>query len=477
MGKKHIIFLISIVTVSLLLIAGISAAFRFDESKAEIRQLTSKGMNYEPEWSPDGSAIVYVSTERGLSSIWVVDKEGVTRQMISQPESGYEYSTPTWSPDGTQIAFLSSGEDYEQSIYTINANGSNLQKLSGPERGLTVLDLKWSPSGSKIMFSTQSRMTMQNCIWTIAPEEGVVQVTNRDDAYNATWSPDGSRIAYELVAPEREEIWMVNADGSDQKQLLPQVKEYYIEVYRQPTWNADGSKIACAAYSSGFDHFDIIVLDLNDKSVTTLTDRRPRYYQPFMVESGYEHIYYPGLLAEGTERGDEVNPKWSPEGSKILFETENGNDIWVMNSDGTDMFLLVANDNPHEIISNPQWSPDGSEILFERQQAGSRNLYVVTLEEVVSESGATTPSPLPNITISSTPEPTISPELSPTVTPPTANMSPPTTPMVPAASASPAASQEPVPVGTPKEPGFQAICALAGVVAGAYLLRQKNLIR
>lgn len=54
------------------------------------------------------------------------------------------------------------------------------------------------------------------------------------------------------------------------------------------------------------------------------------------------------------------SPSWSPDGSRIVFDAfrNNSNDIWIMNSDGTDQEKIYSNG------MLPDWSPDGLEIVF-----------------------------------------------------------------------------------------------------------------
>ncbi|MBO0719957.1 MAG: PD40 domain-containing protein, partial [Blastocatellia bacterium] len=56
--------------------------------------------------------------------------------------------------------------------------------------------------------------------------------------------------------------------------------------------------------------------------------------------------------------GGGMNPSWSPDGSKILYEGFQG--IWVVNADGSDAKRFI------ETVPNshPTWSPDGQQIAF-----------------------------------------------------------------------------------------------------------------
>jgi len=286
----------------------------------------------------------------------------------------------------------------------------------------------------------------------------VMKLTESGDAYNSLWSPDGSKIAFERAIPDGKEIWVMNPDGSNKIRLLPQEKRLFEEFnYSQPTWNPDGSQIAFVTNRySDYDYTDVVVFDLRANSIRTLTDTRPRYYQ-----SGYEPFLNPELVREGYVRGDEFNPKWNYDGSRIVFSSEDDAGIWVMNSDGGDKILLVASEYQGELIFNPQWSPDGSKILFEHNYLGSWDIFVITLGEAI----ISVPTPSPSPAIAFTPEPTsmVTPtrSVSPTITP-TREPSVPVTGVPPEASMPGAEYPETAP--TPEEPGFDAIFAIAGLL-------------
>jgi Tol biopolymer transport system component len=455
--------------IFILLLISISSALEYDAKNVKMKQVTTVGENFDPEWSPDGSTIVYASTERGPNScIWLVDADGGNRRMINQPESYYEYSKPTWSPDGSRIAFISSGFGGGY-ICVMNSDGGNVTKIT-PFISETNFNLTWNPDGSKITYDSRSQTTGQYCIW-VMDSDGTnrIKLTTIDDAYNSIWSPDGSKIAYELSRVKQKEIWIMDPDGSNKMRLMPK-KESPFEVfsdYSQPTWNPDGSKIAFVTtrFSEMNRYFDIVVLNLEDTSVTTLTDTRPRYHEPGRVVTEENQKKY--------EQGDEFNPKWSPDGSKILFGTGSHSgeriflsetDLWVMNSDGSDKILLVAGSN-----LNPKWSPDGSKILFEqRKYRGSGDIFVLTLGEDIIF--VPTPSPVTTVT----PEPTAIPKPAPT---PTTTPTPGTTPtatQTPMPTATPAITPTATPTPTPEEPGFELISALVGLLAVAYVVLKKD---
>jgi Tol biopolymer transport system component len=84
-----------------------------------------------------------------------------------------------------------------------------------------------------------------------------------------------------------------------------------------------------------------------------------------------------------TSQGTDENPAWSPDGSKIAFDTdrsEPGNlDVWVMNADGSAQHPVAASP---ALDALPAWSPDGRQIAFASERSGKskRRVYVMNAD-------------------------------------------------------------------------------------------------
>lgn len=93
-----------------------------------------------------------------------------------------------------------------------------------------------------------------------------------------------------------------------------------------------------------------------------------------------------GKVRQLTNSGNNDQPKWSPDGSKIMFLSwtkDNSFDIYLISKDGTDQRPVVAT-SANELIGD--WSPDGKKIVFASNQDGDDQIYMIDLgTQVVSK--------------------------------------------------------------------------------------------
>ena len=125
-----------------------------------------------PDWSPDGTQIVF--TRLDLSpEVWIVNTDGTNVRQLTHAQT-FDV-TPAWSPDGTQIVFSRENErisDIElgkHGLWVVNADGTNLRQLT---EGKATSDLSpsWSPDGTQIMFTRQPEPFQRYRLWTINPD-------------------------------------------------------------------------------------------------------------------------------------------------------------------------------------------------------------------------------------------------------------------------------------------------------------------
>lgn len=165
-------------------------------------------------WSPDGTQIAasaFIASQHQFQIVVVnVDSSGFS--VITTTGDNYE---PDWSPDGTRIVFERWGQ--LQGIRTIDPNGTD----PTPVIHLAVAP-SWSPDGSLIAFTRPNTGFEDDELYVIAPNgTGFAQLTDSPNRFELApaFSPDGTRIAFsrtvanDIYAPN--DIWVMDVDGTD----------------------------------------------------------------------------------------------------------------------------------------------------------------------------------------------------------------------------------------------------------------------
>jgi TolB protein len=128
-----------------------------------------------------------------------------------------------WSPDGKRIAFADKDAKGDLHVFVIEADGSDRRQATR----LETPDLReqmpsWSPDGAKLAVQA-GRAKEPAHIWIVDLSTGTghklgAHAETYDDEVPA-WFPDGKRIAFQSDRTGRWEIWVMNADGSAQRQV------------------------------------------------------------------------------------------------------------------------------------------------------------------------------------------------------------------------------------------------------------------
>ena len=177
---------------------------------------------YFPAWSHTGW-IAYVQVEdRERSSIRRVRSDGTgDREVVS----GRFLRSPAWSPDGSRIAFFGRFDDGPWHLWVVNFDGTGLEALTSGAR--YDRNPNWSPDGTTIVFvrGGETDDARRNEIHLLDLTTGEVSepLTSNDvQDGNPVWSPDGSRIVFYRARGDGYHLWMMNADGSEQLDLMPE---------------------------------------------------------------------------------------------------------------------------------------------------------------------------------------------------------------------------------------------------------------
>ena len=184
-----------------------------DKKSAPSRFIASTQPDVEPQFSPDGTKIVFTSARSGSYEVWVCDREGRNPVQLTS-FNGPELGSPRWSPDSHWIAF-DSGKAGNSDIYVIRAEGGQPRRLtSGPSNNVRP---GWSQNGRWIYFGSNRSGDWQ--IWKQPAQGGTaVQVTKTEGAREAFESLDGGFVYYAKY--HALGIWKVPVSGGEETQVL-----------------------------------------------------------------------------------------------------------------------------------------------------------------------------------------------------------------------------------------------------------------
>jgi Tol biopolymer transport system component len=186
------------------------------------RVIASTYADLNPEFSPDGSKIVFVSSRSGNDEIWVCDRDGGNPvQVTHSGEDGV--GSPTWSPNGQFIAYdgyappqapIETSRHYlDWEILISRADGGGeVRRLTSD--GGNVLPA-WSPDG-KWLYYTSIRSTPRRLYRAAVDGDDVELVA--EDAVVAMLPPDGKWVYFSRSG----QIWRKPAEGGDEQLVVEQ---------------------------------------------------------------------------------------------------------------------------------------------------------------------------------------------------------------------------------------------------------------
>ena len=290
----------------------------------------------------------YLDEDHTTGVVFVANADGTEARQVTQTTNGVVDDQPDWSPDGSLLVFSRCRPDKPCAIFTVKADGTGLKHVSPPSgKGFIDYSLpSFAPDGRHIVFTRASGgvktfpggdQIKHSDVVTMDLDGKHLRVLARAATYQADYefpmlSPDGSRFLYEHRRSHfadtftRRAIVVSSADGKKRKRLTP----WSLDAGDNPDWSPDGTRILFHS------HVDDNLAQAQIFSIAADgSDRR-------------QLTHFPDDTFVGS-------PSYSPDGTQIIFSTAAAGgraDLFVMNADGSDPRPLV-NDDAWD--SAPDW--------------------------------------------------------------------------------------------------------------------------
>ncbi|MFK7924660.1 MAG: prolyl oligopeptidase family serine peptidase [Bacteroidia bacterium] len=340
---KHLILTLALFGLSLMLTAQEKTTTWTPEHSMEFRSIT------QTEISPDGKYVAYVvrtplmegEKSEYNSQIWVAATDGSFNYQYTRGEKSN--SSPAFSPDGSQLAFVSGRTDKSQ-VFVMRLMGGEPEQISEAENG--VSSFQWSPDGSKIAFVMRDPDTEEEA--KAKKEKRDVILVDQQFKYNHLYTV--------ALTPD--------AEGERKTQRLTQ-GEFHVGNF---DWAPDGQEIAFSYaanpnINTQFLETDISVVPADSGAVRELVQRP----------------------------GKDQNPKYSPDGSMLAFQSSGGASMPIGLSDA---FVVAASggtpkalaQTPNRDLNLIDWDKDGKAIIVaEVNRTSAVPIKVAVPEGVISD--------------------------------------------------------------------------------------------
>jgi Tol biopolymer transport system component len=276
-----------------------------------------------PAFSPDGRRLAHGEAEGTVDTgyrdaalvVSDIDADGNLSES-RRIDVGGTFPPPCaiWSADGRRVAFgvpLTSPGNPDRSaagseVWVATVADGHVDVLSD----LLATDLEWSPDGSQLAIASgqtdlvPGQSLRDGSIHLYDADRGVMRtLIGPSGVSTLTWSPDGSRIAYQRGgsdgATSDQEIWVVQVDGSGEYRIA---RRFGAIRGIGPVWSPTGDHIVYQRMGqSGESHHDVVLVTPDGESEVVLPDLR-----------------LPGD-PDGSGGWSPCGVIWSPDGAELLY--------------------------------------------------------------------------------------------------------------------------------------------------------------
>jgi eukaryotic-like serine/threonine-protein kinase len=349
------------------------------------RRLLAPGPAYEPHWSPDGTRIAFAGADaRGQRDIWTVRAGGgeVTR-LTDDP---YVNWNPVWSQEGRFLYFLSNrggtmnawrvrvdtttgvalgdpqpfilpandvlhltrGAASDHLAWVSQSGGAVIRRVEldaagkaivgGPveltPRSRSMIQPDISPDGTLLAVATRGEA--QEDVLILRPDGTLVRALTQDEPRDRSprWSPDGRRLAFQSDRTGRNDIFLINADGSGLEQATASTGSGSVCC---PVWSPDGRRLT------------FLGPDLSLRTIDA-TRETPGPHPDTVLARLPDSIWFEPA-------------SWSPDGGRLAGQERRGNNPHA----GIGIYDLRTGtyQSLTRVGGEPRWFRDGRRLVFQ----------------------------------------------------------------------------------------------------------------
>jgi Tol biopolymer transport system component len=261
----------------------------------------------------------FFDQERTWGAVFVANADGTGARQVTHPAHGVLDDQPDWSPNGSLLVFTRCAISVPCAIYTVKPDGTSVKRLSTPVRDDQSDDsgVSFTPDGRHVVFTRAS---------------GGVRTY-----------PGGDQVKH-------SDLVVMDLKGKHRRVLIR--AGLYRADYEFAMFSPDGSQFVYGYRKSFF-----------------ADPHSPRALFVASADGKHRQQITPWAMNAGE------NPDWSPDGSRILFYSNDDEDLrpqsqlYTIRADGTDLKQLTQFPDG-TVTGSSSFSPDAAEIVFGKADAG-----------------------------------------------------------------------------------------------------------